>query len=84
MPGPPLEGLYGKLVPLNGGQFARVDDAYVRDSILAPTKQIAAGYPALMPSFKDVIPEGDLLELVAYIKSLARETPVPLPPPALP
>lgn len=81
---PPLEGLYGKLVPLDGGQFARVDDAYLRDSILEPTKQIAAGYAALMPSFKGVVPEGDLLELIAYIRSLARETPAPLPSPVRP
>lgn len=78
---PMLAGLYGRLVPLEGGTMARVDDAYLRDSILEPTKQIAAGYPAaVMPSFKRVIPEGDLLELIAYLKSLdEREPPVPSP-----
>lgn len=74
---PSLEGVYGKLVPLEGGQFVRVDDVYLRDSILEPAKQIAAGYAPIMPSFKGVIPEGDLLELIAYVKSLAHETPPP-------
>jgi cytochrome c oxidase subunit 2 len=81
---PPLEGLYGRFVPLDGGTFVRVDDAYVRDSILEPAKQIAAGYAPLMPSFKNVIPEGDLLELIAYVKSLGPKTPSPVPPPARP
>lgn len=81
---PPLEGLYGKRVPLDGGAFVPADDAYVRDSILEPAKQIAAGYAPIMPSFKGVIPEGDLLELIAYVKSLARATPAPLPSPARP
>lgn len=67
---PALGGIYGKLVPLDGGQFARVDDAYLRDSILEPGKQIAAGYKPVMPSFKGVISEGDLIELIAYLKSL--------------
>ena len=69
---PPLEGIHGQLVPLEGGQFIRVDDAYLRDSILEPTKQIAAGYAPVMPSFKGIIPEGDLIELVAYLKTLAK------------
>lgn len=74
---PALEGLYGRLVALDGGKFVRADDAYLRDSILEPTKQITAGYPSVMPAFKGVIPEGHLLELIAYLKSLATETPPP-------
>jgi len=71
---PPLEGLFGRLVPLEGGQFVRVDDAYLRDSILEPAKQVAAGYQPVMPSFKDVIPEGELIELITYLKRLGHET----------
>jgi cytochrome c oxidase subunit 2 len=81
---PPLEGLYGKRVPLEGGGFVTVDDAYLRDSILEPAKQIAGGYPNVMPSFKGVIPEGDLLDLLSYLKSLADATPAPTPTPARP
>lgn len=79
VPAPLLEGLYGKLIPLEDGQFARVDDAYLRDSILEPSKQIAAGYKPVMPSFKGIIPEGDLIELIAYLKSLADHNPAAPP-----
>ncbi len=75
---PALQGIYGKTVPLDGGAWAKVDDAYLRDSILLPAKQIAAGYAPVMPSFQGVIPEGDLLELISYIKALAPAEPVPL------
>ncbi len=78
---PPLEGVYGHLVPLDGGQFARADDEYLRDSILEPAKQVAAGYAPVMPSFKGVIPEGDLVEVLAYLRSLANATPAPTPAP---
>ncbi|QYM78808.1 cytochrome c oxidase subunit II [Horticoccus luteus] len=81
---PSLAGLYNHRVPLDGGQFVRADEAYLRDSILEPGKQVAAGYTPIMPSFKGVIPEGDLIELIAYLKSLGDQTPAPVPAPARP
>jgi cytochrome c oxidase subunit II len=68
---PPLAGLYGRPVPLSDGTVVTADDRYLRDSILAPRSQIAAGYEPLMPSFAGRVGEDDLLRLVAYIKSLA-------------
>jgi cytochrome c oxidase subunit 2 len=67
---PPLEGLYGRPVPLADGQMVIADDRYIRDSILMPKAQVAAGYPPIMPSFAGQIGEDDLLKLIAYIKSL--------------
>jgi cytochrome c oxidase subunit 2 len=67
---PPLEGLYGKPVPLADGSFVTADEKYIRDSILLPRSQIAAGYEPLMPSFQGKVTEDQLLQLVAYIKSL--------------
>src|SRR3954469_5303571 len=70
---PPLEGLYGQPVPLQGGEIVVADDKYIRDSILLPRSQIAAGYDPVMPSFEGKVSEDDLVRLVAYIKSLAEE-----------
>jgi cytochrome c oxidase subunit II len=68
---PPLEGLYGRPVPLEGGEITIADDKYIRDSILLPRSQIAAGYAPLMPSYAGRVGEDELIRLVAYIKSLA-------------
>ncbi|PRX10083.1 UNVERIFIED_ORG: cytochrome c oxidase subunit 2 [Martelella mediterranea] len=68
---PDLEGLYGSPVPLADGSIVTADDQYVRDSILLPQSQIAAGYPPIMPTFKNVLSEDEVMKLVAYIKSLA-------------
>ena len=67
---PPLEGLYGQRVPLADGSLALADDEYLRTAIMEPAKQVVAGYPAVMPSFKGVIPESDLVEVLAYLRSL--------------
>jgi len=78
---PRLEGLYGKLVPLQGKQIVRADDKYLRDSILLPASQITAGYEPLMPTFQGHITEEELFQLIAYIKSLANQSPVRVRPP---
>jgi cytochrome c oxidase subunit II len=71
---PDLSHLYGRSIPLADGSFVRVDERYLRDSILLPGKEIAAGYADQMPSFAGRVSEEDLLELIEYIKSLAPES----------
>lgn len=67
---PDLHGLYGSPVPLADGTVVTADDAYLRDSILQPRRAVAAGYQPIMPSFAGEIGNDELLQLVAYIKSL--------------
>jgi cytochrome c oxidase subunit 2 len=67
---PLLDGIYGKPVPLSDGTIVTVDDQYLRDSILLPNKQIAAGYEPVMPTFQNRISEEDLTAVIAYLKSL--------------
>jgi cytochrome c oxidase subunit 2 len=72
---PKLEGVFGRPVPLEGGAMVIADEAYLRDSILTPRKQVAAGYAPIMPSFAGRIDEDQLLDLIAYIRSLAQVEP---------
>ncbi len=73
---PPLEGVYGKPVPLQSGQVVpAADEGYLRDSILLPNAQIVAGYEPVMPSFQGHVTEEELVELIAYIKSLGTKAP---------
>jgi cytochrome c oxidase subunit 2 len=74
---PRLEGLFNSPVPLQSGEVVTADEQYIRDSILLPQSQIAAGYPAIMPTFQNILSEEDVLKLVAYIKSLATEGKAP-------
>ncbi|MCB1884501.1 MAG: cytochrome c oxidase subunit II [Geminicoccaceae bacterium] len=67
---PPLHGLYGGPVPLEGGAVVTADERYVRDSILRPKSQVAAGYKPIMPSFQGSIDEGELQALQAWIRSI--------------
>ncbi len=71
---PSLAGLAGKPVPLEAGGTLIADDSYIRDKILMPDRNKVAGYKQVMPSFKGVIAEDDLIRLVAYIKSMGETT----------
>jgi cytochrome c oxidase subunit II len=71
---PSLEGLYGKPVPLQNGETVIADESYIRASILAPQKEVVAGYAPIMPSYQGQVSEEGLLQLIAYIKSLGGET----------
>lgn len=70
---PSLVGLFGKPVPLEGRQTAVADEVYIRESILEPQRKIVAGYPPVMPTYKGLINEEGLAQLLAYIKSLRTE-----------
>jgi len=67
---PPLEGLFGRPVALSDGSTVTANEGYIRDSILLPQAQVAAGYPPIMPTFETVLSEEDLLKIIAYIESL--------------
>ena len=71
--GPPLVGLFGKKVQLQNGQTVIADENYIRESILEPQAKITAGYPPIMPTFKGLVSEDGIMQIVAYIKSLTHE-----------
>jgi len=68
---PRLEGLYGKTVKLTTGQTVIADEGYIRESIIEPQAKIVAGYQPVMPTYTGQLKEEDVLDLIAYIKSLS-------------
>ncbi len=71
MRAPNLVGIAGTRVPLVGGSTALADDTYLRESILDPAAQVAAGYNPIMPTYRGQISEENIFRLLAYIQSLA-------------
>jgi cytochrome c oxidase subunit II len=66
---PQLDGLLGSTVHLQGGRTIVADENYVRDSILAPDKDIVAGFAPIMPSFAGQLSEEQIEALIAYLRS---------------
>jgi cytochrome c oxidase subunit 2 len=68
--GPTLKGVFGKQTLLANGQTVKVDDAYIRESILNSQAKIVSGFQPIMPTFQGLVTEEQLLQLIAYVKSL--------------
>ncbi|ALK96587.1 cytochrome B561 [Massilia sp. WF1] len=76
---PDLSNLLGRRVHLQDGRVLTADEAYVRDSILVPRKDIVAGYEPIMPSFAGQIGEEDLLAIIEYIRESGHDQPTERP-----
>lgn len=68
--GPPLAGLAGSTVRLEGGATVLADAAYLRRSILAPAESVVFGYNRLMPAYDGYLAPADVDDLVAYLQSI--------------
>jgi len=68
--GPALGGLHGASVPLADGTTVIADDNYLRESILNPHAKLVAGYSPIMPVYQGLLSEEQVMQLIAYIKSL--------------
>jgi cytochrome c oxidase subunit 2 len=83
---PLLESLFGRDVLLQDGTTVRVNEDYLRESILEPRAKIVLGYQPIMPTFKGQISTEELNALVAFIRGLGPgQTPTrneESPPPA--
>jgi cytochrome c oxidase subunit 2 len=71
---PSLEGLFGKPVPLADGRIITADERYIRDCILLQSEK-PAGFAPVMPVYQGHINEEELLQVIAYIKSLGDKPP---------
>ena len=74
--GPVLQNTFGKQVSLQSGESIQVDEAYIRESILAPSAKVTAGFQPIMPTFQGLVSEEGLLQLIEYVKSMKTETAV--------
>jgi cytochrome c oxidase subunit 2 len=80
--GPSLVGLFGKQTQLVGGQTVRADETYIRESILNPQSKLVDGFGPIMPTFQGQVTEDQLVQLLAYIKSLGGSQNQAAPAPA--
>ncbi len=68
--GPPLNALFNHEVELVNGKKVKVDENYLRESLMDPTLNVVKGYQALMPTFRGTLSDDEVDGLIAYIKSL--------------
>ncbi len=73
MYGPPFHDLYGSMQEFEDGNSRRVDEAYLRESIYEPNKQVVKGYSPEMPAFLGILNDAEMESIILYIKSLSNQ-----------
>jgi cytochrome c oxidase subunit 2 len=68
--GPSLLGVFGNVVQLSDGRKVVADDNYVRESIMNSQAKVVQGFQPIMPVFQGMVSEENLMQLIAYIKTL--------------
>jgi cytochrome c oxidase subunit II len=68
--GPTWKGLFGKTEALAGGGSTKVDENYLRESIMDPTAKVVNGFAPSMPTYKGKLSDKDIDGLIEYIKTL--------------
>jgi cytochrome c oxidase subunit 2 len=69
--GPHLWNAFGRQEKMADGQVITINEDYIRESIEYPRKKTVAGFDAnAMPTFKGLLSDQEIGDLIAYIKSL--------------
>jgi cytochrome c oxidase subunit 2 len=73
--GPSLLGVFGSRVTLTDGRTVIADENYLRESIMNSQAKVVQGYQGIMPTFHGMVTEENLMQLIAYIKTLKPASP---------
>jgi cytochrome c oxidase subunit 2 len=71
MTGPTWKGAWGAEHVMKDGSKVKVDENYVRESILNPTAKIVKGYEnAMMPTYAGQLSDADINAIIEFMKTL--------------
>ena len=68
-------GAWGSLRAVSGDRPVVLNLDYVNESLMTPTRRVARGFSASMPSYRGVLEPRDVVALGVYLESLARPVP---------
>jgi len=68
--GAPLAGVFGSTVNLRDSSTVVANEDYLRESILHSTAKVVKGFEPIMPIYDGQLTEEQVLQLIAYIKTL--------------
>jgi cytochrome c oxidase subunit 2 len=68
--GPSFKGIYGETHEFQNAPPAKVDDNYIRESILTPSAKIRKGYPDQMTVYQGQLSDDQITAIIEFIKSL--------------
>lgn len=71
--GPTFKGIWGKMEPMTSGEEVKVDENYIRESILNPMAKVRKGFQPVMPTFQGQLKDDEINALIWFIKDVNGE-----------
>ena len=68
--GPTWKGIFGQTHTMTDGSQQMVNENYIRESILEPQKHIRQGFEGIMPTYKGLLRDREILGAIEFIKGL--------------
>ncbi len=68
--GPSFLGAFGRDRELTDGTTVTIDENYIRQSLLEPNTQVAAGFQPIMPSYAASLNDRQIDAIIEYLKTL--------------
>ena len=72
--GPSFQSLFGRTEPMKEGDAVKVDENYVRESVINPKAKVVAGYQPVMPSDKGQLTDDDIYCIIEWLKTMGTPT----------
>jgi cytochrome c oxidase subunit 2 len=66
--GPSFKGIFGKTEKAADGREYKVDENFIRQSILEPQAYVEAGFEPIMPTFQGLLRDREILAIIEFIK----------------
>lgn len=66
--GPTFKGIFGRDEEFTDNSHLKVDENYIRESILNPTAKVVKGYAPVMPVFQGQLKDPQIEAIIAFLK----------------
>jgi cytochrome c oxidase subunit II len=68
--GPSWKGMFGNTRQFADGSSAVADENYIRQSVLEPQAHVVRGFEPIMPTYKGLLRDREILGVIEFIKTL--------------
>lgn len=68
--GPSFKGIFGHSVKFTDGSEGIVDENYIRESLLQPSRKVVLGFQPIMPSYQGILKEREIEAIIAFLQTL--------------
>ena len=68
--GPTWKGLFGKMETMADGSSHKVDENYLRESMMDPAAKVVKGFAPSMPTYQGKLSDKNITSLIEYMKTL--------------